>query len=258
MHTRIGFSLVELSIVLVILGLLVGGVLSGQSLIRAAELRSVTTDFSRYSAAVMSFRDKYLAVPGDMANATKFWGAADACPAKTGAAGKETCDGNGNGKIMYNEPANADKDTFVEIFMAWQHLANAGLIEGSYTGIAGTTDVIQATSANVPRGRISNSYWYMFNWNKTMKDDPGAFDGDYFDNFLQIGALSDAGSPAEPVLKPEESWNIDTKIDDGKPAQGRYRERMWDTCTDAATAAATSASYLLTETGAKCVPFLTL
>src|SRR5438552_4058186 len=73
---RQAFSLVELSIVLVILGLLVGGILSGQSLIRAAELRSVTTEFSRYLAAVQSFKDKYFALPGDMANATAFWGIA--------------------------------------------------------------------------------------------------------------------------------------------------------------------------------------
>ena len=60
-----GFSLVELSIVLVILGLLTGGILAGQSLIRAAELRSISTDYSRYIAAVQAFRDKYFALPGD-------------------------------------------------------------------------------------------------------------------------------------------------------------------------------------------------
>ncbi len=54
------FSLVELSIVLVILGLLVGGVLSGQSLIRAAELRSITEDYARYVTATHTFKDKYL------------------------------------------------------------------------------------------------------------------------------------------------------------------------------------------------------
>lgn len=58
------FSLVELSIVLVILGLLTGGILAGQSLIRAAELRAVSTEYSRYITATQSFRDKYFAVPG--------------------------------------------------------------------------------------------------------------------------------------------------------------------------------------------------
>ena len=63
LRTKQAFSLVELSIVLVILGLLAGGVLSGQALIRAAELRSVTADYQRYTAAIMVFRDKYFSFP---------------------------------------------------------------------------------------------------------------------------------------------------------------------------------------------------
>ncbi len=98
-----GFSLVELSIVLVILGLLTGGILSGQNLIRAAELRAVTTEFSAYQTAVMTFKDKYFALPGDMRNATDFWGSAggsgvigDGCEAGT-PTGTQTCNGNGDG-----------------------------------------------------------------------------------------------------------------------------------------------------------------
>ena len=63
---RDAFSLVELSIVLVILGLLVGGVLSGQALIQAAQLRAVSEEYTKYTTAALTFRDKYLATPGDM------------------------------------------------------------------------------------------------------------------------------------------------------------------------------------------------
>ena len=95
-----GFSLVELSIVLVILGLLTGGILTGQSLIRAAELRSVTTEFQKYQTAAMTFRDRYFALPGDMRNATDFWGAMTNCGAASPAGtGTQTCNGNGNGSI---------------------------------------------------------------------------------------------------------------------------------------------------------------
>ena len=61
-HTQRGFSLVELSIVLVILGLLVGGVLGGQALIRAAEIRGVLADKDKYLAAVYTFKNKYQAL----------------------------------------------------------------------------------------------------------------------------------------------------------------------------------------------------
>jgi len=68
---RSAFTLVELSIVLVILGLLVGGTLTGQSLIHAAELRSVVKDYEKYKTAMHVFEDKYFALPGDMTNATE-------------------------------------------------------------------------------------------------------------------------------------------------------------------------------------------
>lgn len=75
--SRSGFSLVELSIVLVILGLLTGGVLGGRALIRAAELRAITQEKEAFVTAVNTFRAKYNALPGDMRNATQFWGRAD-------------------------------------------------------------------------------------------------------------------------------------------------------------------------------------
>lgn len=131
---RHGFSLVELSIVLVILGLLTGGILAGQSLIRASELRAVSTQLQKFAAAHYSFQDKYFAIPGDMRNAVTFWGAADGSTGETVACltvdsltlsdPKQTCNGDGNGRIETTGTSD-------EIRRYWQHLANAGLIEGS-------------------------------------------------------------------------------------------------------------------------------
>ena len=142
------------------------------------------------------------------------------------------------------------------MFMFWQHLANAGLIEGTYSGRAGAGLNIEAVVGNVPASKMSRAYWYAFNWNQTYSGNAGAFDGTYRDNQLQFGALAAGGSPVTPVLKPEESWNIDTKIDDGRPAYGIMRERFWDDCTDAANSAALSASYALTVTTAVYTPFI--
>lgn len=156
------FSLVELSIVLVILGLLAGGVLSGRALIRAAEIKSVGTQYERYHVALNSFRDKYMALPGDMPNATQFWGrmAATAdCVTNSSAAvnaSKGVCDGNGDG----NPDGTGAAGKSEEALQFWRELANAGLIEGTYTGVAGSNGGADWTpGVNQPAGKISNTGW---------------------------------------------------------------------------------------------------
>lgn len=134
LRSQSGFSLVELSIVLVILGLLTGGILGGQALIRAAELRSVSTEYTKYTTAVYTFRDKYFALPGDMTNASAFWTVADGdgsgrdIPCRTAmrvSTTNGTCNGNGDG--ILNQVVNID-----EAHTFWNHLFRAGLIEGRF------------------------------------------------------------------------------------------------------------------------------
>ena len=113
-----GFSLVELSIVLVILGLLTGGILTGQSLIRASELRSVVTQIQGFQSAAYSFRDKYFAMPGDMRNAESFWGTdPNGCPTNTVQTTRtQTCNGDGDG-VIERRTVGTGSD---ERFRAWQ------------------------------------------------------------------------------------------------------------------------------------------
>jgi prepilin-type N-terminal cleavage/methylation domain-containing protein len=228
--SRRAFSLVELSIVLVILGLLVGGVLSGQSLIRAAELRSVASDYSRYITATQTFRDKYFALPGDMTNATQFWGIQS--PSTTGndttcydtlsTSGTATCSGNGDGNFC---------NTFSQCYEGhryWQHLANAGLIEGRFTG-TGTN----ATSRNVgvnpgvngPISKLSKSTFQMMNLTRGTGTTDFAFDSPSTQMGYYFGAVTctTGCGPNNPNMKGEEAWNIDTKLDDGRPAFGKIQ-----------------------------------
>jgi len=251
-----GFSLVELSIVLVILGLLTGGILAGQSLIRASELRTITTQYQNYVTAVQSFRDKYFALPGDMTNATQFWKAAAApigC-AVTQGTGTQTCDGNGDGRIEYNV------STSNESFRFWQQLANAGLIEGSYTGInAGPGVGYVSTADNVPRGRISNALWWTEYWAAGTAGDAMRFAARY-DNLLLVGGQRSTGDPLMPILKPEEMWNIDVKMDDGKPALGKVGVVAFNglslcTTTVANNPATSAADYLLNSSAVECAPY---
>lgn len=202
---KYAFSLVELSIVLVILGLLAGGVLSGQALIRAAGLRSITADLQRYNTATMSFRDKYFSIPGDMPNAYAFWGVAAGCTnvdTNTTAAG---CNGNGDGYVRSN---GAGVIVDQESARFWQHLALAGLIEGNYTGIWGTAPYVPKLKIGGDSLPLHAKSWY-------YRTNHGWVSADGAQGELGLEIVFNAG------ITVDELWNIDKKIDDGKAAQGR-------------------------------------
>lgn len=243
MRQQSGFSLVELSIVLVILGLLVGGVLSGQSLIRAAELRAVATESQRYTTAVRSFQDKYFALPGDMPNATAFWGksAAD-CNAQTGAvASPGTCNGNGDGILDWPAAASSTGETF----RAWQHMARAGLIEGSYTGNAGAIELADPEpNINVPASRLSNGLWGFGYYDNANGANSYSFNYNML-NWMVIGAEDDSSYTDGPLFRAEDAWNLDTKLDDGRPATGRVIANIIATCTSTTDPTNRNANYNL-------------
>lgn len=266
---RHAFSMVELSIVLVILVLLVGGVLSGKSLIKSAELRSVLRDFDRYQSAVLAFRDKYQALPGDMPNAVRFWGAQagattdgkDAiCAALTTVGtGTATCNGDGDGMIDYDNDGGfpPEDDSMYEVWRAWQHLSNTGLIEGRYTGVA--INALYAFAGyspgvNAPRGRMNNSFWTMWRVpaNRTWSPTPGV-------NYMVFGSTTGPDPDMalrwhNPVLTPEDQWNIDTKLDDGKPYTGRVMDTSTTNTPDCTTSETyATAQYNMAYTSLACV-----
>jgi prepilin-type N-terminal cleavage/methylation domain-containing protein len=237
------FSLVELSIVLVILGLLTGGILTGQNLIRAAELRSVTSQFQAYQTATMTFRQKYFALPGDIRNATDFWEEAATCPGAlaTPSTDQSTCNGDGNGLIQNQEIVSGN--TSDEMFRFWQHLANAGLIEGSYTGVrAHATNQYSEIGWNVPKGKIGASGWSTYHWpDTTINVYPESYG-----QFMVLGADTGTSVTSAPILYAEEMWNIDKKIDDGLPAYGIVFSRDSTARPDCVTSTtASDATYKL-------------
>lgn len=108
-----GFTLIEIAIVLVIIGLLLGGVLKGQELINTARVRALNNSVDGITAAWFSFQDRYRAFPGDYL-------AARATVNLQGVAGG----GDGNGRV----------DTEAERGRVWSHLEAAGYISGGYDG----------------------------------------------------------------------------------------------------------------------------
>jgi len=123
--TQAGFTLVEIAIVLVIIGLLLGGILKGQEMINQARIKNAINDFNGITVAVTSYQDRYRALPGDDPNADTRW--TTQAPAK----------GDGNGVIggNYNVTVTAAAPTSAqESNLFWQHLRIAGFVPGITTG----------------------------------------------------------------------------------------------------------------------------
>jgi prepilin-type N-terminal cleavage/methylation domain-containing protein len=116
-----GFTLVEIAIVLVIIGLLLGGILKGQEMITQAKIKNVIADFSGISAAYHGYQDRYRAIPGDDPQAATRW---------TGAAISATAGEPGNGRIQgaWNTATVGDESR-----LWWDHLRRAGFVSGSGT-----------------------------------------------------------------------------------------------------------------------------
>lgn len=243
------FSLVELSIVLVILGLLTGGILAGQSLIRAAELRSVVSDYQRYMAAVHMFRAKYMALPGDMPTATRFWGKmADYCNSDPGTASANgTCNGDGDGwisTIAAGTPNSTSEET-----QTFRQLALADLIEGAYTGV---TD--GGGDYDLPKSRLSRGTWRMRTLGNLVSVNPASSLASTFGvAYGTVLELYSSSSTGGYILTPSEAWNLDTKLDDGRPASGRMVIRAWQNCTSASSRADLTAVYAVSSPDRHCM-----
>lgn len=125
---QMGFTLVEIAIVLVIIGLLLGGVLKGQELINSAKVKNFATDFRNTPLFIYGYQDKYKRLPGDDNGAVARF------------AGASTVDGNGNGAIAGNYNSVTLGDESVRF---WQHVRLAGLA-------AGSTDFSTIASAGLP------------------------------------------------------------------------------------------------------------
>jgi prepilin-type N-terminal cleavage/methylation domain-containing protein len=118
MKKQAGFTLVEIAIVLVIIGLLLGGILKGQEMITQAKIKNVIADMSGVSAAMYGYQDRYRALPGDDKGAAGRWSSAAATAGQT----------QGDGVIVgvYGSATLTD-----ESMLFWDHLRRAGFIAGT-------------------------------------------------------------------------------------------------------------------------------
>jgi len=195
-----GFTLVEIAIVLVIIGLLLGGVLKGQELITGARVRNLISQQDGIKAAFFGFQDRFRALPGDYAAADKnISGVAE--------------HGDGNGRI---ESAASGPGVFAhEEILAWNHLTAAGFMNGSYQPASGATSPLDD---NTPKNPYSVFVQLIY-------------DGVY-------GAQTGITKPAKHNLKTggqvpvEIIAEVDRKIDDGKPDSGGFQFSTYDPNTN--------------------------
>ncbi len=218
---RAAFTLVELAIVLVIIGLIVGGVLVGQDLIHAAQIRSVVTDIERYNAAAVTFREKYTGLPGDLLNtkAVQFGFNTDAADAaRHGVSGMGDGDGILVGCVTITTPRIG-----CETALFWTDLSVARLIpfRSKLTSITATPQDTFSTAeladGVLPKTKLRESTLF------TVFSAANQ-------NFFGIGQLSTEGGDAiitvrnnggsEGGLTPLEALAIDQKLDDGEPTTG--------------------------------------
>jgi len=147
-----GFTLIEIAIVLVIIGLLLGGVLKGQELINSAKVKNLATDFKNVPIYIYGYQDKYKALPGDDALANQHLGASAvvaSSPVNCSGTSADPCLGNG----VINGPWDSTKVTD-ESYLFWQHIRMAGFGPGS-TDASNTPQAIQAyRPTNAVGGKI--------------------------------------------------------------------------------------------------------
>ncbi len=193
-----GFTLVELSIAIVIIALVIGSIYAGSALIRNSEMNSFYTEAERYNQAINSFETVYGALPGDFYSPEVVW------------AGNPSPNGNGDGMINWQD----------EGYAAWLQLKLANLISGNFTGLAGAGSSA-IIGENVPASkRLIAGYSFYFlsatdaatEYALSTEVSPAILSG----NYLALGANNANSYTNGAAISAIEAAAVDFKFDDGK------------------------------------------
>lgn len=219
---RSAFSLIELSIVLIIIGLLIAGVTGGASLIKSSELRSVMGEARGYSVAVNAFYTQYNALPGDF-NSTLAYGNS----------------GNANGYIKYYDGTESEGAN------AWLQLKAIGAIDSITATTLTAATTAPTFGVNAPASKIKSSGWVF-----------STVSVDGTNNYVVLTGAVVAATDAEAgeldtlatgALPPADALSIDSKIDDGIATTGKILGNVITAGNDA-TADATTCYNTTTTT----------
>ncbi|MEN8236247.1 MAG: prepilin-type N-terminal cleavage/methylation domain-containing protein [Pseudomonadota bacterium] len=213
-----GFSLVELAIVLVVIGLIIGGVLKGQQLIESARLKSVLSQLNEFRLATGIFIDRFGGLPGDFQHAKEY-------------IHSSLRNGSGNGII---EGAGLQAGTEAQQY--WMHLSKAQLI--SFSGSENSDSIGFGITA--PASRLGGGYTVVYHPESDM---PGHW-------YLLGEALNGHGDGA--LLTPAQALSLDQQVDTGMPTSGRVRSF---TGKGAKSECIVKGFYNLQYTGRACIMY---
>ncbi len=220
MKKQSGFTLIELAIVLVIIGLLLGGVLKGQELINSAKTKQLANDFNSVAAAVYGYQDRYKALPGDDSGSAARWAGTPYPAADIGNANGFL--DNAGAACLFTDPKGSPVTD--ECYIFWTGLRQAGLVTGALTdgppgnNFGGVLGVQNALDALTTAGAAGTGF---------------------------KGIIA-----CESNVPDKAAIALDTQLDDGKPDSGSIRAIFQGTPTTAVTVlngVAASTPYL--ETG---------
>ena len=206
MQYKKAFSLVEMSLVLILIGILVVTILVAKEMRAGATNRMVIKDIDRIQVALNQFYDTFGDAAGDSNKIYKFW--ANEC------ASEAVCNGNGNRII----------EAYKESHLVWLHLSLAEIFAGNFTGAGDGDTQTQTRDVNVPRSVIENGQYSILYY------DWGQFP-DHHLILLGTQVAGDIGYGA--VLDANAAYEIDNKIDDGLPSTGNiygrngYKNGSW-------------------------------
>lgn len=215
---KLGFTLIELSVVIIIIGLIIGSVLVGKDLVRSAEIRSTISQIEQYNSAVRTFQTKYNGIPGDLkytdAAASGLYRITNAYVGYYGY-------GDGDGLVRNGSGApgpNANMRLYGEPFMFWRHLGEAGLINGNYgAGLntaaeSGVVSSLEEVNKYIPAAKLTASTIAV----------GSPLDGRNYFLLIKMPTTTGVGAfgPSTNPLTAQEAYNMDSKIDDGLPTTG--------------------------------------
>ena len=218
-----GFTLVELSLVLVIVGLLIGGILVGQSMLSTAKTQQLIKTANQYIIAARNFKTTYNYYPGDYPRAD------------FGCAG----DGDGMMKFFIGPNCVVSGQYNTEGTNFFVHLSRAQMLPYNYTYVgSGTYPVINTAGVNVPKGPDKNSYFmvnYFYQYDPTLLYNSTNTIGVppivganssylfYSADCTVVSTYSSIGNLYEcAILTTADTLAIDKKIDDGMPNTGAF------------------------------------